>query len=43
MVKEQDAAMSALMDRIRAANADVTKQKRIIVEMRNNHEIEKKK
>nr|CAB3229962.1 centrosomal protein of 290 kDa [Phallusia mammillata] len=43
MVKEQDAAMSALMDRIRAANADVTKQKRIIVEVRRNAEAEKKK
>ncbi|XP_076803761.1 centrosomal protein of 290 kDa-like isoform X2 [Clavelina lepadiformis] len=43
MVKEQDAAMAALMDRVRAANADVTKQKRTIAENRRDYEEEKRK
>ena len=29
-VKEQDAALAALMDRVQAENADVTKQKQIV-------------
>ena len=43
MVKEQDAAMTALMDRVRAANADVNKQKQLIASSRRQHEVERNK
>lgn len=41
MVREQDSAMSTLMDRIRAANADVVKQKQLVAETRRHAEKER--
>ena len=43
MVREQDAALAALMDRVRAANADVSKQKQIVASSRKQYDMERSK
>uniref|UniRef100_F6WWE8 Centrosomal protein of 162 kDa n=1 Tax=Ciona intestinalis TaxID=7719 RepID=F6WWE8_CIOIN len=43
MVREQDAAMSALMERVRSSNADISRHKRALLDTKKQHEAEKMK